>query len=215
MALNLADRLLTVVVTATLTSAAWVVAGSGIAWIRPTGSPTAPSRASPVPSPVAPPAHPEVAAAPAAAASDALVIPVEGVAAGQLTDTFADARGGGGRLHQALDIMAPAGSPVVAAAPGTVEKLFLSDAGGNTIYIRSPDRLTMYYYAHLQGYQPGLAEGQQVSAGQPLGTVGSTGNADPAAPHLHFAIMRTTTDAAWWDPATAINPYPLLTRQAR
>jgi murein DD-endopeptidase MepM/ murein hydrolase activator NlpD len=209
MALNFADRLLTIVVTATLTSAAWVVAGSGISWDRATPSPAA----SPGPAPVAPPAHPAVAAAPAPAATDALVIPVEGVAPGQLTDTFADARAGGGRLHEALDIMAPAGSPVVSAAPGTVEKMFLSDAGGNTIYVRSPDRRTIYYYAHLQAYQPGLAEGQQVSAGQLLGTVGSSGNADPAAPHLHFAIMQTTTEAAWWDPATAINPYPLLVRR--
>lgn len=209
MALNFADRLLTIVVTATLTSAAWVVAGSGLSWDRATPSPAA----SPAPTPVAAPAHPAVAAAPAPAATDALVIPVEGVAPGQLTDTFADARAGGGRLHEALDIMAPAGSPVVAAAPGTVEKMFLSDAGGNTIYVRSPDRRTIYYYAHLQAYQPGLAEGQQVSAGQLLGTVGSSGNADPAAPHLHFAIMQTTTEAAWWDPATAINPYPLLVRR--
>lgn len=211
MALNLADRLLTVVVTATLTSAAWVVAGSGFSWDRPTevpaSSPATTSVASRAPSPVN--------EAPSAAPVDALVIPVAGVTASQLTDTFADPRGGGERIHEALDIPAPAGSPVVAAAPGTVEKLFLSEAGGNTIYIRSPDRRTIYYYAHLQAYQPGLAEGQQVTRGQQIGTVGSTGDADPASPHLHFAISQTTADAGLWDPATTINPYPLLVRQTR
>ena len=108
--------------------------------------------------------------------------------------------------------MAAAGTPVVAAAPGTVERLFQSDAGGNTIYVRSQDRQTIHYYAHLQDYAPGLREGQSVQRGQRLGSVGSSGNADPAAPHLHFAIMRTTPDAEWWEPATAVNPYPLLRR---
>lgn len=202
--LTVVDRLLTIVVTATLTSAVWVVAGSGLVLDRRT----------PPPGPVAarsaaPPVHPAVAAAPVAG-TEALIVPVTGVRPGQLSDTFTDARGGGERLHEALDIMAPAGTPVVAAAPGTVEKLFLSKAGGITVYLRSPDRRTIYYYAHLQGYAPGLAEGQSVAQGQALGTVGSTGNADPAAPHLHFAVMRTTPDAQWWDPATAIDPYPLL-----
>jgi murein DD-endopeptidase MepM/ murein hydrolase activator NlpD len=139
-----------------------------------------------------------------------LAIPVAGVAPGQLVDTFADERGGGERLHEALDIMAPAGTPVIAAAAGTVEKLFHSAAGGNTIYVRSPDRRTLHYYAHLQGYAPGLKEGQQVQAGTPLGEVGSTGNASPEAPHLHFAVLRTTPDAEWWEPAKAVDPYPLL-----
>jgi len=202
MALNFADRLLTIVVTATVTSAAWVVAGSGVSLDKLPSVRPAPS--------AAPPAHPVVAAAPVAVSAGDLVVPVAGVTPDRLSDTFADARGGGERLHEALDIMAPAGTPVLAAAAGTVEKLFLSAAGGNTIYVRSPDRRTIYYYAHLQSYEPGLAEGQKVARGQKLGAVGSTGNADPAAPHLHFAIMRTTPDAQWWDPATAINPYPLL-----
>jgi murein DD-endopeptidase MepM/ murein hydrolase activator NlpD len=106
--------------------------------------------------------------------------------------------------------MAPAGTPVVAADAGTVEKLFLSEAGGNTIYVRSTDRRTIHYYAHLQAYAAGLAEGQPVRRGQRLGTVGSTGNADPAAPHLHFAILRIAPEAHWWEPTTAIDPFPLL-----
>lgn len=203
--LTVVDRLLTIVVTATLTSAVWVVAGSGLVLDRrsPPQGPIATRSA-------APPAHPAVAVAPVVSGAEALIIPVTGVASSQLSDTFTDARGGGERLHEALDIMAAAGTRVVAAAPGTVEKLFNSKAGGNTIYVRSPDRRTIYYYAHLQGYAPGLAEGQAVTQGQTLGTVGSTGNADAAAPHLHFAVMRTTPDAQWWDPAIAIDPYPIL-----
>ena len=92
----------------------------------------------------------------------------------------------------------------------TVERLFQSQAGGNTIYVRSNDRRTIHYYAHLDAYAPGLEEGKRVSRGELLGTVGSSGNASPDAPHLHFAILRTTPDAEWWEPATAINPYPLL-----
>ena len=140
-----------------------------------------------------------------------LVIPVAGVKAEQLTDNFSDARGGGSRLHEALDIMAPRGTPVVAAAAGTVEKLFHSDAGGNTIYVRTPDRKAIHYYAHLDRYVDGLREGQSVTQGQTLGAVGSTGDASPDAPHLHFEIMQTKPNAKWYEPATSIDPYPLLT----
>jgi murein DD-endopeptidase MepM/ murein hydrolase activator NlpD len=195
-ALNLADRLLTIVVTATLTSAAWIVVGS--TYVDRIGEPrSSPIRASPP------------AASARTATTGPLLIPVAGVAASQLTDTFGDARGGE-RRHEALDIAAPAGTPVIAAAGGRIEKLFRSDDGGNTVYVRSPDRRTLYYYAHLQAYAPGLEEGERIARGQRLGTVGSSGNADPAAPHLHFAIMRTAPDAEWWERATAINPYPLL-----
>lgn len=142
-----------------------------------------------------------------------LMIPVMGVAATDLVDTFTDERGGGTRLHEALDIAAPAGTSVVAAAPGTIERMFRSDAAGNTIFIRSNDRKTIYYYTHLGEYAPGLNEGQQVRRGQRLGTVGSTGHAEPGEPHLHFEVIRTTPDAEWWEPATSVNPYPLLVRQ--
>ncbi|MXO93350.1 peptidoglycan DD-metalloendopeptidase family protein [Erythrobacter arachoides] len=142
-----------------------------------------------------------------------LMIPVLGKSATDLTDTFTDDRGGGTRLHEAMDIMAPEGTSVVAAAPGTLERIFLSDAGGNTLYIRSEDRETIYYYAHLAEYAQGLTEGMTIRRGQRLGTVGSTGNADPAAPHLHFAMLRTQARSEWWEPATAVNPFPLLTRR--
>lgn len=143
-------------------------------------------------------------------ATSALVIPVAGVAPSQLVDTFTESRANGGRTHDAIDIMAPRGTPVVAAAPGRVEKLFLSKDGGNTIYVRSPDGRLIYYYAHLDAYAPGLAEGQEVAAGAPLGTVGSTGNANPDGPHLHFAIAEADPAAPWYQQAPAINPYPWL-----
>ena len=143
-------------------------------------------------------------------AASALLIPVTGVNASQLVDTFTQSRANGGRTHDAIDIMAPRSTPVIAAAPGKVEKLFLSKDGGNTIYVRSPDGRLIYYYAHLDAYAPGLAEGQDVAAGAPLGTVGRTGNANPNGPHLHFAIMEADPAAPWWQKAPAINPYPWL-----
>lgn len=140
-----------------------------------------------------------------------LIIPVQGVRASQLSDTFTQARENGARVHDAIDIMAPLGTPVIAAAPGIIEKLFGSKAGGLTIYQRSRDRRTIYYYAHLDSYAPGLMDNQLVNVGQQIGTVGFTGNANPLAPHLHFAILHTTPQAKWYQPALAINPYPLLT----
>ncbi len=144
-----------------------------------------------------------------------LAIPVAGVKPNQLVDTYTQARAGGARVHDAIDIMADRGTPVVAAAPGTVEKLFFSDGGGGiTVYVRSPDKRWMYYYAHLAGYAPGLAEGQQVKRGTPLGRVGHSGNANPEGPHLHFAIHRMQPGEGWWE-GSAINPYPLLAGEER
>nr|WP_283938239.1 M23 family metallopeptidase [Sphingomonas brevis] len=139
-----------------------------------------------------------------------LVIPVVGVEPGQLVDTYTQARAGGQRTHDAIDIMAAEGSPVVAAAPGRVEKLYFSNGGGGiSAYIRSDDGRWIYYYAHLQGYAPGIAEGQRIARAQPIGRVGHTGNASPDGPHLHFAILRMNPGERWWQGA-AINPYPLL-----
>ncbi len=201
------DRLLTIVVTATLTSAVWIVAGGTIMQRAGIASGTAGKRvAQPVPPAVRPGGGVIATRAPGAS----LVIPVAGKRTQDLTDTFTAARAGGARVHDAIDIMAPEGTPVVAAAQGRVEKLFLSQPGGLTIYVRSPDRRTIYYYAHLKDYAPGLVEGQTVIAGQRLGSVGHTGNADPAGPHLHFAIMQTRPDAKWHEQINALNPYPLL-----
>jgi murein DD-endopeptidase MepM/ murein hydrolase activator NlpD len=139
-----------------------------------------------------------------------LAIPVVGVRPEQLVDTYTQARAGGARVHDAIDIMAPLGTPVIAAAPGRVEKLFFSQGGGGiTAYIRSDDGRWIYYYAHLNAYAPGLREGQRIERGSPIGTVGASGNANPASPHLHFAINRMNPGEKWWQ-GTPINPYPLL-----
>ena len=138
-----------------------------------------------------------------------LAIPVAGIKPNQLSDTFTQARAGGARTHDAIDIMAAEGTPVVAAADGTIEKLFFSQGGGITAYVRSPDQRWIYYYAHLQSYAPGLAEGQHIRRGQPIGRVGHSGNAAAAGPHLHFAINRMQPGERWWQ-GSPINPYPLL-----
>jgi murein DD-endopeptidase MepM/ murein hydrolase activator NlpD len=139
-----------------------------------------------------------------------LAIPVAGIGADQLLDTYTQARAGGRRVHDAIDIMAPHGTPVLAAAPGVVEKLFLSKGGGGiTAYIRSNDGRWIYYYAHLEEYAPGLQEGQKVQRGERIGTVGSTGNASPSGPHLHFAIHQMAEGEDWHD-GSPVNPYPLL-----
>jgi murein DD-endopeptidase MepM/ murein hydrolase activator NlpD len=156
----------------------------------------------------APAPAPTMSAAPAQTSSG-LVIPVAGVRPEQLTDTWGQSRGGGMREHHAIDIMAPRGTPVIAAAPGRVEKIFESDNGGHTVYVRSPDGSMVYYYAHLDAYRPGLAEGQQVKTGDVIATVGSTGDASPDAPHLHFEIKRMAPGEGWWQ-GQEINPFPLL-----
>jgi murein DD-endopeptidase MepM/ murein hydrolase activator NlpD len=137
-----------------------------------------------------------------------LALPVVGIKPEQLSDTFDEARSQG-RRHDAIDIMAAEGTPVIAAADGTIEKLFNSVRGGMTIYERSPDQKWTYYYAHLSGYAPGLSEGQQVKRGQVIGRVGHSGDASAAGPHLHFAINSMAPGEHWWN-GTPINPYPLL-----
>lgn len=139
-----------------------------------------------------------------------LAVPVAGVKPRELIDTFTQARAGGARVHDAIDIMAAHGTPIVAAADGTVEKLYFSQGGGGTsVYVRSPDGRWSYYYAHLSAYAPGLHEGQRLRRGAPVGYVGSSGNANPAGPHLHFATNRMGPGEKWWQ-GSPINPYPLL-----
>lgn len=137
-----------------------------------------------------------------------LALPVVGIKQNQLVDTF-DAARSAGRRHDAIDIMAGEGTPVIAAADGTIEKLFNSVRGGTTIYERSVDQQWIYYYAHLSAYAPGLHEGQQVKRGQVIARVGHTGDASANGPHLHFAINRMGPGERWWN-GTPINPYPLL-----
>jgi murein DD-endopeptidase MepM/ murein hydrolase activator NlpD len=139
----------------------------------------------------------------------ALLVPVQGVVPAVLHDDWAEPRGNGTRLHHAIDIMAPTGTPVLAAAAGRIEKLFTSTLGGLTIYERSSDGATVYYYAHLDHYAATLVEGQVVAAGQAIGAVGASGDADPGAPHLHFEVHRMAPGEGWWQGAE-VNPYPLL-----
>ena len=170
--------------------------------------PAAPTRRT---SPPAADAPIEVVPAPATSTRDVaggLVVPVQGIAAADLMDTYDDPRGSN-RVHEALDIMAPAGTPVLATADGVVEKLFDSDNGGLTIYQFDPTETWCYYYAHLQRYAPGLEEGDHVDRGDVIGYVGSTGNASPDAPHLHFGIYRLGAEKRWWKGAP-VNPYPML-----
>ena len=170
----------------------------------------APMQAPPAP-PATPPTMPGQVPVPASSpAPGTLMIPVAGIPAGQLRDTFGDNRGNDGeRAHEALDIMAPRGTPVLAASDGKVEKLFTSVPGGLTIYQFDPTRTWAYYYAHLDRYAPGLAEGRQLERGDVIGYVGSSGNASEDAPHLHFAIFVLGPEKRWWQ-GTAIDPYPLL-----
>lgn len=161
-----------------------------------------------------------VAPAPAATPTLALAqvgrlpIPVAGVRPAQLVDTWGQSRAGGARAHEAIDIMAARGTPVLAAAPGRVEKLFASHDGGNTVYVRSPGGGLVFYYAHLDAYRPGLAEGQAVRRGDLIGTVGATGNASADAPHLHFSVKRMSPGERW-NEGTPVNPYPLLVADPR
>ncbi|NDK40093.1 M23 family peptidase, partial [Pseudoxanthomonas gei] len=148
-------------------------------------------------------------AGPPLPAAGALLVPVQGKTATDLVDTFTDARSEG-RAHDAIDIMAAAGTPVLAVADGRVEKLFTSDRGGLTLYQFEPSGQFAYYYAHLQRYADGLAEQQAIKRGQVIGYVGATGNASPDAPHLHFAVFVLGPERHWWE-GTAVNPYPLLT----
>ena len=145
----------------------------------------------------------------AALRSRGLGVPVQGVRAADVPDTFNERRGGGTRPHQALDILASRGTPVLAADDGRVIKLFTSKAGGLTIYVLAPDGRLMAYYAHLDRYRDGLTEGAAVRRGDVIGYVGSTGDADPNAPHLHFALAVVSDSHRWWA-GTPIDPKPYL-----
>jgi len=135
--------------------------------------------------------------------SRSLTIPVQGIASDDLVSSFQDARGT--RRHEAIDILAPRGTDVVAVEDGKVVKLFTSAAGGLTIYQFDPSETFVYYYAHLDQYAPGLQEGAMVRKGDLIGYVGTTGNAPKGTPHLHFAISKLDPDRRWWG-GTALDP---------
>jgi murein DD-endopeptidase MepM/ murein hydrolase activator NlpD len=189
--------IVTALISSALTSAVWLIAFNrgpvGPAPVpQQVGTQRAPSRA-------------ELEIGPSG-----LAIPVAGIKPEALADTYTQSRSGGARVHNAIDIMAPHGTPVVASAPGVVEKLYFSKGGGGiSAYVRSPDGQWIFYYAHLERYAPGLKEGQAVKQGDLIGTVGSTGNANPAGPHLHFAVNKMVAGEDWHE-GSPINPYPLL-----
>ncbi|MFP5262364.1 MAG: M23 family metallopeptidase [Blastocatellia bacterium] len=188
--------------------------------VTPEAAPAAaPVPVEPSPPPVAPPPPPTTTPPPTGfgAVSEAdlsslkmkgLIIPVAGINAGQLRDCFNDGRSEG-RQHQALDIMAPQGTPVLAATDGTVAKLFQSEKGGITLYQLDSSGLYYFYYAHLLRYADGVAEGKQLKRGDVIGYVGDTGNAGAGNFHLHFAISKPSQPGKW-SGGEPINPYPLL-----
>jgi murein DD-endopeptidase MepM/ murein hydrolase activator NlpD len=163
------------------------------------------------------PAAPAAAQPPATVLMDAdvvelrrrnLPIPVAGVLATSLVPTFHEARGGGSREHEALDILAPRGTPAVAVEESRVEKLFTSERGGLTVYLFDPSGQYCYYYAHLDRYADDLKEGDVVPRGHIVGYVGTTGNAPPETPHLHFAVFKLGPEKHWWE-GTPIDPYAI------
>ena len=133
--------------------------------------------------------------------------PIHGLRVAELRDTFNEVHNG--HPHEAIDIMAPRGTAVVAVVSGTIRKLFLSKPGGNTIYQFDEPQVYCYYYAHLDRYAEGLREGMHVARGETIGYVGSTGNADPGAPHLHFTVFELGPEKQWWK-GKAIDPFPEL-----
>ncbi len=136
-----------------------------------------------------------------------LVSPIEGLKRSGLQDTYSQIHSG--HPHEAIDIMEPRGTPVHAVAAGVIRKLFLSKPGGNTIYQFSDDQAYCFYYAHLDRYADGVREGARVKAGDVIGYVGSTGNANAAAPHLHFAVFTLGSSKEWWK-GQPVNPYEKL-----
>ena len=136
---------------------------------------------------------------------------MRGIEPTQLRDSYSEQRGGDTRMHEALDIPAPRGTPVLSATGGRVLKLFDSKAGGKMVYAADSSERFILMYAHLDSYANGLAEGQPLTTGQVIGAVGTTGNAPPNLPHLHFAIARSNDVKVWWK-GMPVNPYPMLAR---
>ncbi len=140
-----------------------------------------------------------------------LEIPVAGVVPDALRDSF-DSPREGGRAHHAIDIMAPRGTPVLAADDGRVLRLSSNTLGGITVYTIDRSGRFVYYYAHLEGYRAGVVAGDLVAKGDTLGYVGTTGDAPENLPHLHFQILRMPPDGKYWE-GEPIDPFPLLSER--
>lgn len=195
-----------------LTLSLWFSGGLRISSVMAGGHPANPAPAPVVAPPAAPPvtkleSTPVPAAGTIAPPPVHLAMPIAGIDPEELEDTFNEIHAG--HKHEALDIPAPRGTPVLAAAEGNVAKLFTSKQGGLTVYQFDDPQTYCFYYAHLDRYAPGLRENTLLRKGDVLGYVGSTGNASPDAPHLHFAVSKLGPDKKWWE-GTPIDPLPLL-----
>jgi murein DD-endopeptidase MepM/ murein hydrolase activator NlpD len=138
-----------------------------------------------------------------------LVIPVAGVGADRIEDTFTDGRDGGERQHNAIDILAPRNTPIVAADDGVILRMSSNALGGITIFAADAEHRFVYYYAHLDHYAASAYAGRRLTRGDTIGYVGTTGNAPKNVPHLHFQIMRWPADGKYWN-GEPVNPYPFL-----
>ena len=132
-------------------------------------------------------------------APTSLTVPVDGIAAHRIADTWGGMRSGG-RHHQGVDIFAKRGTTVRSTTPGLVVRIADVGIGGKHVWVLGPAG-ERHYYAHLDGWAPALAPGASVEVGTPLGVVGDTGNAKGKPPHLHYGI---------YDMHGAHNPWPLL-----
>ena len=172
------------------------------------------------PAPVPTTSPPADSAAPGAAADAGalllaprrLMVPVDGVRPADVPDSYRAARGT--RAHNAVDILAPRGTAVLSADDGRVYRLRSNRAGGLTVYAVDTEERFVYYYAHLDRYREGLAEGAALAKGDVLGYVGSTGNARPTEPHLHFQVMRMGPGGEWWS-GQPLDPRPYLVLEGR
>ena len=142
-----------------------------------------------------------------------LLLPVAGIRGDQLTDSFDEGRDGL-RRHHAIDILAPRGTPVLAADDGRILRVSWNSLGGNTVYATDADSRIVYYYAHLDRYRDGLEAGMRLTKGDTIGFVGTTGNAPKDIPHLHFQIMRMPHDGKYWN-GDPIDPYPILREEGQ
>lgn len=208
--------------------------GASVSHALPTPAPPDASMPSAPPTNLPPPPNPALTAAPPAmqampvsgelntspstsssgadsSAAGAIGLPLKDLKRESIQDTFNDTRGGGTK-HEASDIMALRGAPVMAVVEGNVVKLFNSKKGGLTVYQYDNAQKFCYYYAHLDKYAEGLKEGMLLRKGDVLGYVGSTGDAQANNPHLHFAILELGPDKHWWEHTKAVNPYPVLVR---
>ena len=142
-----------------------------------------------------------------------LMVPVDGVSPERIPDTFAAPRSGS-RTHRATDIVAPRGTPVLSADDGRVLRVSRNKAGGLTVYVTDEDERLVYYYAHLDRYADGIAQGMKLAKGTIIGYVGTTGNAPEDTPHLHFQVMRRESDKRYWE-GTPIDVRPFLAESGR